>query len=110
LVDVKLVPNLDVALYPFRQKTYEKILGNAARKKIGNKNWNKRLCDAITALNDLFNYDRLYIGGGNSKKIRLKLPRVQARQPNLFAHWAMVSTVGSPCESLGLAAIARRSG
>jgi polyphosphate glucokinase len=75
LVDVKLVPNLDVALYPFRQKTYEKILGNAARKKIGNKNWNKRLCDAITALNDLFNYDRLYIGGGNSKKIRLKLPR-----------------------------------
>jgi polyphosphate glucokinase len=74
-VDGKLVPNLEVALYPFRQKTYEKALGNAARKKVGNKKWNKRLCDAITALNDLFHYDRLYIGGGNSKKIRLKLPR-----------------------------------
>jgi hypothetical protein len=40
-------------LYPFRQKTYENVVGNATRKKVGNKKWNKRLCDAITALNDL---------------------------------------------------------
>jgi polyphosphate glucokinase len=87
VVDVKLVPNLEVALYLFRQKTYENVVGNAARKKVGNKKWNKRLCDAITALNDLFHYDRLYIGGGNSKKIRLKLPRhVRVVSNNVALH------------------------
>jgi polyphosphate glucokinase len=33
------------------------------------------LREAITALDELFHYDRLYIGGGNSKKISLNLPR-----------------------------------
>jgi polyphosphate glucokinase len=72
----KLVPNLEVAHHPFlRGKTYEDLLGNAARKKVGNKKWNRRLRQAIEALRDLFNYDYLYIGGGNAKKVALKLPQ-----------------------------------
>jgi polyphosphate glucokinase len=75
-VDGKLVPNLEVAHHPFlREKTYEDLLGNAARKKVGNKKWNRRLCRAIKALRHLFNYDYLYIGGGNGKKVTLKLPQ-----------------------------------
>jgi polyphosphate glucokinase len=75
-VDGKLVPNLEVAHHPFlRGKTYEDLLGNAARKKVGNKKWNRRLGKAIEALRHLFNYDYLYIGGGNGKKVRLKLPQ-----------------------------------
>jgi polyphosphate glucokinase len=75
-VDGKLVPNLEVAHHPFlRGKTYEDLLGNAARKKVGNKKWNRRLRQAIEALRHLFNYDYLYIGGGNAKKVRLELPQ-----------------------------------
>ncbi len=74
-VDGRLVPNLEVAQYPFGGKRYQEILGDRARKRAGNKRWNKRLRHAIRALDEVFNYDRLYIGGGNSEKVRLALPR-----------------------------------
>lgn len=73
-VDGKLVPNLELALYPESKKTYQDMLGDAARKRAGNRKWNKRLRRAIKALADVFNYERLYIGGGNSSKVQMKLP------------------------------------
>ena len=74
-VDGRLVPNLEMAHHPFqRGRTYEELLGDKARKKIGKKKWNKRLQRAIATLEHLFNYDRLYIGGGNAQKIVVKLP------------------------------------
>jgi polyphosphate glucokinase len=84
-VDGKLVPNLEVALYPFDGKRYQEMLGDAARKQVGSKKWNKRLRHAIRALDEVFNYDRLYIGGGNSKRVRLKLPRNVRLVPNEVA-------------------------
>ena len=82
-VDGKLVPNLEVPHHPFaRGKTYEGMLGNAARKKAGNKKWNRRLDKAIRTLDALFNYDHLYIGGGNAKKVTLKLPQNVQIVPN----------------------------
>lgn len=75
-VDGVLVPNLEIAHHPFRRhKTYEDHLGYAALKKDGKKKWNKWLAQAIAQLGDLFNYDRLYLGGGNAKKISLPLPK-----------------------------------
>ena len=42
-VDGRLVPNLEMAHHPFqRGRTYEELLGDKARKKIGKKKWNKR--------------------------------------------------------------------
>lgn len=74
-LDGKLVPNLEIAHHPFdKGRTYEEKLGDAARKKIGKKKWNKRLIRAIQTLEHALNYDRLYIGGGNAKKIIVKLP------------------------------------
>ena len=71
----KLVPNLELAHHPFQKgQTYEEKMGDAARKKIGKKKWNRRLLKAIATLEHAFNYDRLYIGGGNAKKIIMKLP------------------------------------
>ena len=41
-VDGRLVPNLEMAHHPFqRGRTYEELLGDKARKKIGKKKWNK---------------------------------------------------------------------
>lgn len=74
-VDGKLVPNLEIAHHPFRRdRTYEENLGMAALKKAGKKKWNKRLEKAVQTLARMINYDRLYIGGGNAKKIEIDLP------------------------------------
>jgi polyphosphate glucokinase len=36
---------------------------------VGEKKWNNRLEKAIASLEHLFNYDYLYIGGGETKKV-----------------------------------------
>ena len=67
--------HLEMGHHPFRKnKTYEDELGNAAFRKKGVKKWTKHLLEAIAILQSAFNYDRLYIGGGNSKHIKAPLP------------------------------------
>ena len=74
-LDGKLVPNLEVAHHPFcRGRTYEERLGSAALEKTGRKKWQRRVMEAIAALEHLFNYDTLYIGGGNARRLTLDLP------------------------------------
>ncbi|MEO0376605.1 MAG: ROK family protein [Cyanobacteria bacterium P01_A01_bin.17] len=75
-VNGHLVPNLEMAHHPFqKQKTYEQQLGRKALKKKGNKTWNRNLAKAIANLERLFNYDHLYIGGGEAKRINIDLPK-----------------------------------
>lgn len=78
-VDGRLVPNVQLAHHAgWSRKTYEEELGKKALKKAGRKKWNRRVEKAIASLSALFNYDRLYIGGGNAGRIAFELPpRVQ---------------------------------
>ncbi len=73
-VDGRLVPNVEIGYDPLGGKSYLNLIGNKARKKIGNKKWNKRVRRAIDAFDQIFHCDALYIGGGNSEKITFKLP------------------------------------
>ncbi|OLP15664.1 chromosome partitioning protein ParA [Leptolyngbya sp. 'hensonii'] len=83
-VDGQLVPNLELGHHPFRRgQTYEEQLGREALNDIGKERWNRRLQKAIGLLQNLFNYDRLYIGGGNTKKITLDLPPDVTIVPNI---------------------------
>ena len=83
-IDGKLVPNLEAGHHPFRKGyTYEEQLGRAALEKIGKKRWNSRLKKAIASLEHLFNYDCLYIGGGEAKKISFELPPNVKIVPNI---------------------------
>lgn len=67
--------HLELGHHPFhRGKTYEDELGERALKKKGNKKWLKMLGEALDDLARTFNYDSLYIGGGNSRLIDFKLP------------------------------------
>ena len=69
------IPSLELAHHPFRDgNSYEDELGRRALDKHGRKKWNKNLAEAIKQLHQLFYYDRLYIGGGNTKEIKIKLP------------------------------------
>ena len=84
-VNGKLVPNLEMGHHRFRKgDTYEEQLGRTALEKIGDEKWNKRLKKAIDSLQSLFNYDSLYIGGGEAKKIDIRLPSNVKVIPNIF--------------------------
>jgi len=74
-LDGRVGPHLELSHHPFRKgETYDEQLGNAARKDIGKKKWNKRVRQAIDNLRTLTNFDHLYIGGGNAKKLEIELP------------------------------------
>ncbi len=67
--------HLELGHHPFRNgKSYEDELGNRAFVKKGKKKWNKHLREAIDEMAKTFNYDRLYLGGGNAATINFKLP------------------------------------
>jgi polyphosphate glucokinase len=73
-LDGRLAPHLELSHHPFRKgETYDEQLGNAARKRVGKRKWNKRVQKAIRTLRALTNFDRLYIGGGNARKIDFEL-------------------------------------
>lgn len=83
-LDGRLVPNLELGHHPFRKgETYEQQLGRVALDAIGKKRWNERLEKAIGTLSRLFNYDMLYIGGGNTKKVEIALPEKVKIVPNV---------------------------
>ena len=73
--DGKLCPGLELGHHPWREKTYEDYLGRRGLDKYGKKHWNKRLLEAIEQTAATFNWDHLYLGGGNTKKINFKLPK-----------------------------------
>jgi polyphosphate glucokinase len=74
-LDGRLGPHLELAHHPFHKgRTYEEELGDKARKKMGKKKWQRRVTEAIDELRRLTTFDHLYIGGGNAKKLSLKLP------------------------------------
>ena len=67
-----LCPGLELGHHPWRKKTYEGYLGKRGLQKYGAKRWNKILKRAVEQTAATFNWDTLYIGGGNSKKVTLK--------------------------------------
>jgi len=74
LFDGELLPHLELAHFPIsKDEDYDDYIGNKAFEKIGSERWNKRLKKVIETYKTVFNYDFLYIGGGNSKQIDLKL-------------------------------------
>ena len=81
--DGHLVAGLELAHHPWTKgKTYEEYLGKKGFERLGRKRWNKKLGKAIEQIEALFNFDHLYIGGGNATKIDFPLPSHVTRVPN----------------------------
>lgn len=72
----RLTPHLELAHHPIskRGKTYNDYIGNAARRALSAKKWNKRVLKTIETVYALLHYDVLYIGGGNAANIEVTLP------------------------------------
>jgi polyphosphate glucokinase len=76
LMDGSLMPHLEFSHQPFsKYKSYDKYVGEAALEKAGAKKWNRRMKKVFEVLKTVFNYDYLYIGGGNSDKLTFKLDK-----------------------------------
>lgn len=74
--DGELLPHMELAHMPIHhKKDFDGYIGEQERKKIGDKEWNKRMKKVIPILATVMNYDHLYLGGGNSSRIRFKLPK-----------------------------------
>ncbi|MGH7812607.1 MAG: ROK family protein [Candidatus Binataceae bacterium] len=68
--------HLELGHHPFRKgKTYEDELGHRALERKGKKKWNRNLQAAISELTGTFGYNRLYLGGGNSRYVNFELPK-----------------------------------
>ncbi len=81
--DGELMPHLELAHHPVsKNRTYDEYIGDAARRKAGNKRWNKRVEKIISILESLVHYDKLWIGGGNAARLTFDLPPNAATVPN----------------------------
>ena len=70
-----LTPHLELAHHPIKgNKTYNDYLGNAARRTLSSKRWNRRVMKMISIVDSLLHYDVLYIGGGNAANVKVDLP------------------------------------
>jgi polyphosphate glucokinase len=89
----RLCPGLELAHHPWRKgKTYEDFLGRRGLDKHGKRRWNKLLQEAIDQTAKLFNWDHLYLGGGNTKKIEFqpgKNVKIVSNEAGLFGGVAL---------------------
>ncbi|HEV3007240.1 MAG TPA: ROK family protein [Pirellulales bacterium] len=70
-----IAPHIELAHHPFRKgQSYEEQLGARALRQAGHRKWQRRVKRAIKTLRHLTHFDRLYIGGGNSRLIDIDLP------------------------------------
>jgi polyphosphate glucokinase len=70
----RVCPHLELAHHPFRHDdTYNGQLGEAARRRIGAKKWNRRVALMIETVRELLLFDHLFLGGGNSKRVMVDL-------------------------------------
>jgi polyphosphate glucokinase len=69
--DGALLPHLEFSRAPVRRgRIYDTYIGDAARHRLGRVAWSKRVRDVLIGLRPVFEWDRLYLGGGNGSKVQ----------------------------------------
>lgn len=97
-----LIPNLELHGHPLEKgKTYEDLLGKKAIARLGERRWNHKIRVAIAMLSKVFNWDYLYLGGGESRRITEPLPervRVVSNENGLLGGVKLWKRAGAPLE------------
>jgi polyphosphate glucokinase len=72
-----LAPHVELSQGPVRWGlTYDDYVGEHERLRLGDAMWSRRVRRVVEALRPMYLWDRLYVGGGNSRRIS---PQVLAR-------------------------------
>jgi len=58
-----------------KKDDFDVYIGERTRRKIGDKHWNRRVTKLVAMLRTVFNFDLLYLGGGNPSRLDGRLPR-----------------------------------
>jgi len=96
-LDGQYVPNLEVGEHPFRgRKTYEDLVGGKALDDVGKAKWNRRVEKVLTQIQPIWNPRKIYIGGGNAKHLKIRLPRNVTCVPNLAGLLGGIVLWGGP--------------
>jgi len=67
----RLAPHFELSHAPIRRSTsYDTWIGEHERRRLGDTFWSRRVRLMIEDLRPVFWWDRLYIGGGNSRRIK----------------------------------------
>jgi polyphosphate glucokinase len=67
----RLAPHLELSQAPVRWgQTYDTYVGEHERRRLGDAFWSRRVRTVVEALRPVFLWDRVYIGGGNSRLVR----------------------------------------
>jgi polyphosphate glucokinase len=67
----KLAPHFELSHATVRRgTTYDQWIGELTRRQLGDLFWSRRIRTMIDELRPVFHWDRVYIGGGNSRRIR----------------------------------------
>lgn len=68
-------PQLEMSQHIVRKDmTYDQYVGVAALNKVGRKRWLRRVQRVLAQLRVVVNFDMLYIGGGDARKLDFELP------------------------------------
>ncbi|RZS91365.1 polyphosphate glucokinase [Motilibacter rhizosphaerae] len=82
--DGRLLPKIEMSAHLLRKgESYDERLGNLARARIGRERWNARVADAVYGLRWVLWWDRLYVGGGNARHLRVDLGADVTTVPNI---------------------------
>lgn len=66
----RLAPHLEWSRAPIRRSlTYDEYIGEPERRRLGDGLWSRRVVNVVEGLRPVFHWDRLYLGGGNSRNI-----------------------------------------
>jgi polyphosphate glucokinase len=74
IMDGALLPHLELSHHPISKgRDYDEYVGSKAMEKVGKEKWNSRVAKVLAAIKVVFNYDRLYLGGGSCKSLTIPL-------------------------------------
>ncbi len=66
-----LAPHLELSQAPVRWGvSYDAYVGEHERRRLGDAMWSRRVRKVVEALRPVFLWDRLYLGGGNARRLR----------------------------------------
>ena len=66
----RLAPHLELSHAPVRWgTTYDAYVGEHERARLGDGLWSRRVRKVVEGFRPVFHWDRLYLGGGNSRRI-----------------------------------------
>jgi polyphosphate glucokinase len=77
--DGVLLPHLELSHGHYKGGvSIDVAVGDAERKRLGAKRWNRRVARALHWLQEMVLPDRIYVGGGNAQRLDLELgPRIE---------------------------------